>query len=407
MSFVSLQQMLNPEVSECEENLLQDFSSEIMEEPNEEVAAQSDNEIELQHQFHYFPPSDDNFNDLTELQVGLPPRPGVPAVVLMGCCPCLSNNPCSDDKKQEYRNVHKTTIFFLSIFQIVVFCLSVFIGGLAPLYDNWMIGPPGETLVRMGAKYGPLIRYRFELWRILSPIFLHAGLIQLTVNVFYQLRMGLYLEPRWGWARFMTIYFGSGSAGLALCCVTNSNTVSVAASFSMIGIMAAWFAQLHMTWETLEGWQKKMNLSVCLVVTLITLGEGIGPSYVDSAGHLGGLLMGLALGYLFFGWTSALSHEDRLLSRLIPLAGALFVLLYFFVMLGLFFTIVKVDPLPESVDEVSPIDPQSSNFTVGSSMYESSTSYFYESPSDLFTYLDSFMTRSAYQYASNSTVFES
>lgn len=241
-----------------------------------------------------------------------------------------------------------------------------------------MIGPPGDSLIRMGAKYGPLIRYNYEFWRLISPIFLHSGLIQIIINLFFQLRMGLYLEPRWGWSKFVLIYIISGSSGIAIALVMNSNSVSVAASFSMIGIMGAWFAQLHMTWETLEGWQKKMNLSFCLVVILITICEGIGPSFIDSAGHIGGLLMGLALGYLHYGWQNASTREDNLLSRLILFAGVIFILLYYFVMLGLFFTIINVAPLPLVPDteitnnsfNSTSIEISSLNFTTSS--FESS-----------------------------------
>lgn len=240
-----------------------------------------------------------------------------------------------------------------------------------------MIGPTGTALVRIGAKYGPLMRYKYQLWRLITPMFLHAGIIQLSINLFYQLRMGLYLEPRWGWTKFAVVYFTSGFCGIISSCVVRPNTVSVAASFSLMGVMAAWFAQIHMTWKSLEGWQKKMNLSICLVVILITFLEGAGPSYVDSIGHLGGLIMGLFLGYVFFIWKSVM-RKDILISRGISSVGFLLILLFTFIMLSLFYSIVEVDPVPiiESSSEEYSDDYYDYEYNSTIPIYSSNTTVF-------------------------------
>jgi membrane associated rhomboid family serine protease len=40
-----------------------------------------------------------------------------------------------------------------------------------------------ETLIALGAKDVPKIVEDYEVWRFFSPIFLHAGLIHLALNL--------------------------------------------------------------------------------------------------------------------------------------------------------------------------------------------------------------------------------
>ena len=240
-----------------------------------------------------------------------------------------------------------------------------------------MIGPTAERLVRMGAKYGPMLRYDYQMVRLVSPMLLHSGLIQLVVNLYYQLRLGLYLEPRWGWATFCCVYFVSGAAGILFSCVVEPNSVAVASSYGTLGVVSAWIAQLNMTWESLEGWQKKMNAAVCSAVVLICFLQGIGHTYIDISGNLGAFLMGLLLGYVFFA-PNKVAQWDHFLARAISIGGTLLVLFIFFVLLTLFYSVSSVDPAPTdmsqfeySVSEASPLSGLTSEFLNEANSYYS------------------------------------
>ena len=53
-----------------------------------------------------------------------------------------------------------------------------------PLSINPMIGPSAETLLRLGAKDSYLIVVQSEIYRLASPMILHAGLIHYFLNMF-------------------------------------------------------------------------------------------------------------------------------------------------------------------------------------------------------------------------------
>ena len=60
-----------------------------------------------------------------------------------------------------------------------------------------------QTLLRFGAKYGPLI-YEGEYWRLLTPMFLHIGFMHLLLNSYALFVLGmeteLFFGPRGSWA---------------------------------------------------------------------------------------------------------------------------------------------------------------------------------------------------------------
>ena len=48
-----------------------------------------------------------------------------------------------------------------------------------------------------------------QLWRFVTPIFLHAGVIHIASNLVMQLRLGLYLEIEWGSLAFAQVSYST------------------------------------------------------------------------------------------------------------------------------------------------------------------------------------------------------
>jgi membrane associated rhomboid family serine protease len=70
--------------------------------------------------------------------------------------------------------------------QIAIFVLMVKKYGFASQTENPLYGPSAAVLVKYGAKQGGYIIYKRQRWRLVSPIFLHAGVIHLAANVYIQ-----------------------------------------------------------------------------------------------------------------------------------------------------------------------------------------------------------------------------
>jgi membrane associated rhomboid family serine protease len=52
--------------------------------------------------------------------------------------------------------------------------------------DNSMGGPGAATLRYMGGKYLPDIRDKYEIYRFITPVFLHAGILHIFFNLLFQ-----------------------------------------------------------------------------------------------------------------------------------------------------------------------------------------------------------------------------
>lgn len=76
-----------------------------------------------------------------------------------------------------------------------------------------MLGPKLEILLEMGAKDSNLILHENQWWRLVTPIFLHLGVIHLFVNLMFQLTSGADLERHLGHTTVIFVYFISGVGG--------------------------------------------------------------------------------------------------------------------------------------------------------------------------------------------------
>lgn len=188
-------------------------------------------------------------------------------------------------------------ITIISIIDVVMLIATLAVG--ASEYDgafvkgNSMGGPSPRTLRAMGGKWEPSI-YRGHVYLLLSPIILHSGIIHLVYNLIFQLRIGWVCEERWGWLRTAIVYVLSGVAGCLFSAWGSPNVVSVGASGALYGLMGASLAFLVYNWEVVPRnlWEL-ITVGSVLVLNFVT--SLFNPA-IDNYAHLGGLLMGLALG---------------------------------------------------------------------------------------------------------------
>lgn len=150
----------------------------------------------------------------------------------------------------------------------------------------------GRVLVVFGAKVNALIA-QGEYWRLLTPVFLHIGLIHLVFNTFALLSFGRLAEGIYGHARFLAIYLVSGITGAALSYFLTRG-VSAGASgaiFGLAGALAIFFAANRDAPPVARGG----GLAGILGLLGVNLFFGVVVPGIDNWGHLGGLIGGAAL----------------------------------------------------------------------------------------------------------------
>ena len=133
-----------------------------------------------------------------------------------------------------------------------------------------------------------------EAWRLVTPIFLHVGLLHVAVNMYSLYALGPAVERFFGHRRFLVVYLLAGVSGVQLSLVMSANP-SVGASGAIFGLLGSLAAFLYLHRATF-GQFGAAQLRQLVFVALINLGMGLSPG-IDNWGHVGGLAAGVALAW--------------------------------------------------------------------------------------------------------------
>jgi rhomboid protease GluP len=155
------------------------------------------------------------------------------------------------------------------------------------------VSPSRFALAKYGAAFTPLIFEGGEWWRLVSSVFLHAGLMHMLMNGMTLWTVGNAVEEQFGRARTLVVFVVSGAAGMMLAVASSPVMFVVGASgglFGFIGCMVA-HAMRYKNSRTAREIRARF-VPWLLFGAIISFMPG-----VSLAAHLGGLLAGGALGF--------------------------------------------------------------------------------------------------------------
>lgn len=239
-----------------------------------------------------------------------------------------------------------TVSTFILLVQIGLLIAMVQEDGYASRSINPTIGPNAYTLVRFGAKDAALILYQDEWFRLVSPIFLHAGIVHIISNGIIQLRIGGYLNLVYGTPKWVIIYMASGIFGNMMSCCFLPDAVSVGSSGALLGMLSSWLTWIIFRWRKIPPEAKTQRNCQLIVVTIsivVTLALSFS-EYVDWGSHFGGSFQGIFLGLFFL--SSELDNEK---TKLILRVGSITVILMSFLW-GIVYMLAFMQPSKENMD---------------------------------------------------------
>jgi rhomboid protease GluP len=179
-------------------------------------------------------------------------------------------------------------------FTVIVYLLQV-------LSDNLL----GRDLpMLLGAKVNELI-YSGQIWRLITPTFLHGSVLHIGFNMYALYIIGPGLELYYGRIRFLALYLLAGFTGNVLSFVLTP-AASLGASTAIFGLIAAQGIFIFKN-RFLFGKRSRALLVNVLVIVLFNLFLGLSPG-IDNWGHLGGLVGG-ALYAWFSGPVLSIQQE--------------------------------------------------------------------------------------------------
>ncbi|TGE10525.1 rhomboid family intramembrane serine protease [Hymenobacter fodinae] len=177
--------------------------------------------------------------------------------------------------------------------------LNVLAYVLVALAGNHALAPTGAELVRWGANFSPLT-LPGQPWRLLTSCFLHGGPAHLLMNMSSLVFLGLMTEGLTGRLRLLVVYLLSGVGGSLLSLWWHTQGVlSVGASGAIFGLYGLLLATLAGHPTSFDRSARRTVLLFVFYLMASSLAGGLEAHTTDNAAHVGGLLTGLVLGWLW------------------------------------------------------------------------------------------------------------
>lgn len=221
----------------------------------------------------------------------------------------------------KWKNTAKTYLsatIVLIIINVIIFILANISSGV---YENMV-------LVNLYIYFG-------QIWRLITPMFLHTDILHIASNMYALYIAGSELETVFGAKKLILVYVLSGLGGTILSylgsivpvilggqnvyhyfnCSTSSGQclfypptdptnlhLSLGASGAVFGIYGYLFAKMKFRERemAMNGEHIMIEPTSLLAVIAFNLIYGFTPgSHIDNLGHIGGLIIGFVLGLIF------------------------------------------------------------------------------------------------------------
>lgn len=134
-----------------------------------------------------------------------------------------------------------------------------------------------------------------EVWRIVTPIFMHSGFSHFLFNSFSLVIFGPALERMIGSARFTLVYLVTGiSANVATLFLQPPTYIHVGSSGAIFGIFGYYISILIMQKHRMSKENKQLLTTIIVLSIIMTFVQ----PYINVTAHLFGLISGFLIGVL-------------------------------------------------------------------------------------------------------------
>jgi len=147
-----------------------------------------------------------------------------------------------------------------------------------------------------GANFGPATKDG-EWWRLGSAMFLHFGLLHLTLNSLSLWDSGRLVERMYGPLRFLVLYFTAGLAGNLLSLYAQGEqAVSGGASGAIFGVYGALLSHLWLGRHEQRSHEFRRLFRTAAVFCGLAIFLGLRIRGIDNYAHVGGFVSGILAG---------------------------------------------------------------------------------------------------------------
>jgi rhomboid protease GluP len=154
-----------------------------------------------------------------------------------------------------------------------------------------------QTLVDMGALYGPYTVLKGEWWRLFTAMFLHGGMTHILMNMFSLYLIGRGVEIYFEKKAYVSIYLFSGLLGGLASLYMHPQSVGIGASGAIFGVFGA-LAGFFLAHRDKIATESKAFMKDFGIVLGLNLVLGLSMPSIDVSAHIGGLIVGVIGGFV-------------------------------------------------------------------------------------------------------------
>ena len=245
----------------------------------------------------------------------------------------LSHEPADDWWEERFlQTLHHRPVRLVPLIlggNIAVYLLMILVAGGSFVKQFLSLNDIG-TLVAFGAKTNELLR-QGEWFRLITPIFLHGGLLHLASNSWALWTVGPLVEKLYGPARFSLLYLFAGVGGVLGSYAGSASrppfVPSVGASGAIFGLFGTLLVFGYKYRRELPGHFQRSIRSGILPVIVLNLFLGFSLPFIDNAAHIGGLITGALLALVLPYHAPQEAGERRRVGEMIERVGLALALL--------------------------------------------------------------------------------
>lgn len=153
---------------------------------------------------------------------------------------------------------------------------------------------PNNWLLELTAGINLLI-IQGEYWRLLTPIFVHAGFAHLLFNSFSLVLFGPALERALGKGMFLLVYLVCGlGANIATLIIHPPYYSHIGASGAIFGLFGIYLAVILFKKHAIPQQGKQIIVPIAIISVIMTFFQ----SNINITGHIFGLISGFIIGRL-------------------------------------------------------------------------------------------------------------
>src|SRR5216684_803854 len=202
---------------------------------------------------------------------------------------------------------------------IALIAASVLVFAVMVLRGVSAVSPTPQQAIEFGADFGPLT-LGGQWWRLVTSMFVHFGFIHLGLNMWCLWNLGRAAERVLGRFSYLFAYLTSGIFGSIASVYWHPRAAGAGASGAIFGLAGVLVSFVYSKKTAANLQINSKMLSSLGTFILYNLAFGALPG-ISNAAHVGGLVMGLAVGALLPSASASESSRRNRLSMVVAITA--------------------------------------------------------------------------------------